>query len=283
MVTCTCIILAWRIPRTEEPGGLQSTGSKESDTTEQNWECTPPYQGSNQQFLERELPGREIKTSTFRLQEFLPIDIFPGQTCALAVFLHSLCTHDKAIGRTLDKDWCWGKKPQRAGYCQADGESSCYLKTLNGKRSSCVLLASQFAPPATFMVHNPELLHWAFLIHAQLHLTLCDPMDCSPPGSSVHGISQACHFLLQGIFPTQRQSPHLHVSCIAGDSLPPSHLESPFVVRDSLKRKILKRPRKESLSRKWPKLVKMSQWYRKDQTIGSVWFWGPGPYWPPFS
>ena len=36
-------------------------------------------------------------------------------------------------------------------------------------------------------------------------LTLCDPMDCSPSGSSVHRISQArlledCHFLLQGIF-----------------------------------------------------------------------------------
>ena len=27
-------ILAWRIPGTEEPGGLQSMGSKESDTTE---------------------------------------------------------------------------------------------------------------------------------------------------------------------------------------------------------------------------------------------------------
>ena len=25
----------------------------------------------------------------------------------------------------------------------------------------------------------------------QLCLTLCDPMDCSPPGSSVHGILQA--------------------------------------------------------------------------------------------
>ena len=25
----------------------------------------------------------------------------------------------------------------------------------------------------------------------QSHLTLCDPMDCSPPGSSVHGIFQA--------------------------------------------------------------------------------------------
>ena len=27
-------ILAWRTPWTEEPGGLQSTGHKESDTTE---------------------------------------------------------------------------------------------------------------------------------------------------------------------------------------------------------------------------------------------------------
>ena len=27
-------ILAWRIPWTEEPGGLQSTGRKESDMTE---------------------------------------------------------------------------------------------------------------------------------------------------------------------------------------------------------------------------------------------------------
>ena len=26
---------------------------------------------------------------------------------------------------------------------------------------------------------------------AQSHLTLSDPMDCSPPGSSVHGIFQA--------------------------------------------------------------------------------------------
>jgi len=25
----------------------------------------------------------------------------------------------------------------------------------------------------------------------QMHLTFCDPIDCSPPGSSVHGIFQA--------------------------------------------------------------------------------------------
>ena len=31
----------------------------------------------------------------------------------------------------------------------------------------------------------------SFMLVAQLYLTLCDPIDCSPPGSSVHGILQA--------------------------------------------------------------------------------------------
>ena len=30
-------ILSWRIPWTEEPGGVQFTGSKELDTTEVTW------------------------------------------------------------------------------------------------------------------------------------------------------------------------------------------------------------------------------------------------------
>ena len=52
---------------------------------------------------------------------------------------------------------------------------------------------------------------WALMHNcmcAPLCLTLCDPMDWSPRGSSVHGIFQpriltGFHFLLQGIFPTQ--------------------------------------------------------------------------------
>ena len=48
----------------------------------------------------------------------------------------------------------------------------------------------------------------------QLCLTLCNPMNGSPPGSSVHGILQArrrvgCHALLQGIFLTHGSNPHL--------------------------------------------------------------------------
>ena len=70
---------------------------------------------------------------------------------------------------------------------------------------------------------------------AQLCPTPCDPMDCGPLGSSVHGIFSGknagvgCHFLLQGIFPTQRSNP-----CILywqADSLPLSRQESPKCTR----------------------------------------------------
>ena len=58
--------------------------------------------------------------------------------------------------------------------------------------------------------------------------THCDPMDCSPPGSSAHGILQARILdwvadRLQGIFPTQGSNP-----CLLPrlrwqvDSLPPA-------------------------------------------------------------
>ena len=50
---------------------------------------------------------------------------------------------------------------------------------------------------------------------AQLCPTLCDPMDRSPPGSSIHGIfhgkntGAGWHFLLQETFPTQGLNPGL--------------------------------------------------------------------------
>ena len=50
---------------------------------------------------------------------------------------------------------------------------------------------------------------------AQMCPALCEPIDCSPPGSSVPEILQArilewgSHSLLQGIFPTQGSNPGL--------------------------------------------------------------------------
>ena len=55
------------------------------------------------------------------------------------------------------------------------------------------------------------LVCWCLVV--QSCPTLCKPMDCGPPGSSVHGDSPGrntgvgCRALLQGIFPTQRSNP----------------------------------------------------------------------------
>ena len=57
---------------------------------------------------------------------------------------------------------------------------------------------------------------WSVLcLVAESCLTLCDPMDRSPPGSSVHGASLGKdtglggHALFQGILPTQESNPGL--------------------------------------------------------------------------
>ena len=90
-------------------------------------------------------------------------------------------------------------------------------------------------------------------VHAHSYLTLCDPMDCSPPVSSVmefswckkwqpapvflpgklHGernlegknTAVGCHFLLQRIFLTQGLN--MGLLLCQGNSLPLSHLGSP--------------------------------------------------------
>ena len=67
---------------------------------------------------------------------------------------------------------------------------------------------------AAFLCCSPEtitlLISHVLCLVAQSCPALCDPMDCSPPGSSTHGYSPAKNTsrvgnlsLLQGIFPTQ--------------------------------------------------------------------------------
>ena len=67
--------------------------------------------------------------------------------------------------------------------------------------------------PAYFFLSASSRAYAVLCLVAQSCLTLCDPMDCSLPGSSGHGASPgknagvACHSLLQGIFPTQGSNP----------------------------------------------------------------------------
>ena len=59
------------------------------------------------------------------------------------------------------------------------------------------------------MVHYYNKMFVVLCLVTQSYWTLCDPMDCSLPGSSVHGDSPGehtgvgCHVPLKGIFPTQ--------------------------------------------------------------------------------
>ena len=94
-----------------------------------------------------------------------------------------------------------------------------------------------------------EWYWWLFLIlleiHTYLHIlyicycsvtklcpTLCDPMDCRPPDSSVvfprQNTGVSCHFLLQGIFLDPVSNPFLPQW--QEYSLPLNHQGSPYIV-----------------------------------------------------
>ena len=67
----------------------------------------------------------------------------------------------------------------------------------------------------------------------QSYQILCNPMDYSPPGSSVHrdcpgkNTGEGGQAFLQGVFPTQGSNPCLYVSCVGRHDDHQRHLGSP--------------------------------------------------------
>ena len=97
--------------------------------------------------------------------------------------------------------------------------------------SSICLRARKKSPVHTERYHH---LDWQASRYVRAwmlsRIWLCDPMDCSPPGPSVHGISQArilewvpISFSRGSSWPRDQT----HISCIAADSLPLRHWGSP--------------------------------------------------------
>ena len=74
---------------------------------------------------------------------------------------------------------------------------------------------SQLSKWLTLSLHEFKHILYILCLVAQLCLTLGHPMDCSPPGASVHGDSPGkntgvgCRALLRGIFPTEGLNPGL--------------------------------------------------------------------------
>ena len=80
------------------------------------------------------------------------------------------------------------------------------------------LISRQFSWITVFSTcHIVPLFHFLseLCLVTRSCLTFCYPIDCSPPGSSVHGdptgknTGVGCHALLQGIFPIQGSNPGL--------------------------------------------------------------------------
>ena len=87
------------------------------------------------------------------------------------------------------------------------GDSLCLEALPQGRKSNTEYKAQAFtrtAWPGVAAFRLPEtspakIKTQSACTRAQSCLTICKPTDCSPPGSSVHGIFQArvgCHFLL---------------------------------------------------------------------------------------
>ena len=62
----------------------------------------------------------------------------------------------------------------------------CVLAVINSAAVNIGVFSLNICPGVGLMDHNVTLC-----VQAQSYPTLCDPMDCSPPGSSVHGVPQA--------------------------------------------------------------------------------------------
>ena len=118
------------------------------------------------------------------------------------------------------------------------GSCKCFLKLLPPKASLHLLLSCfSFHSDCAFQFSfaKAELRWCQFVLSCSVMcLTLCDPVDCSLPGFSVHGDSPGkntgvgCYAFLQGIFPTMRSSPGLPHCRRILDCL--SHQESPRIL-----------------------------------------------------
>ena len=138
---------------------------------------------------------------------------YPGMTVVLAQFI-PLCMSKLYIFFFFS--WPQGKAPLR--YLLLCLFLLSFLNVCGGACSSCGYKASfwLFIKKISIVFNCLNFSMCCVLsLVAQLCPTLCDLMDCSLPGSSVHGDSpgkntrMGCHALLQGIFPIQGLNPVL--------------------------------------------------------------------------
>ena len=183
-----CSILAWRVPWTEEPGGLQSKGSQ---SVGYHWAVRAADLFSIWYCM---FPGCSLHSSHPLLPRLC------SQVCSPCLHLHC-CPANRFIGTILETKIDLRKNSHNGHLAQAKymGVGS-VLRGTSSSRSEEIWC---FSCPV-----------WAICLLAVCSVTqscptLCNPIDCSPSDYSVHGIFQARFLewvaisLSGGIFPTQ--------------------------------------------------------------------------------
>ena len=165
--------------------------------------CLPAMPEIQVQSLGREDPlEKEMATHSSILAWIIPLTEEPGELQSLGSqwvrhnqVTNTMQTQCLTLWRELLADTGRdGVENGRNGPAKSWPSSS--TGSASGNSTYC---RSAYAGSHGFHVYGAKNI-WSEV--AQLCPTLCDPIDCSPPGSSSMGILLT-HALLQGIFPTQ--------------------------------------------------------------------------------
>ena len=149
-------ILAWRIPWMEEVGGLQSTGRKESDTTERLYFHFTHFDVTwDQSCLLSQMSLVAPALGTKSIVRIIKLKL-----------LLLLLSHFSCVQLCVTPQMAAHQAPQSLGFPGKNIGVGCHFLL------QCMKVRSE-----------SEV--------AQLCPTLSNPMDCSPPSSSIHGIFQA--------------------------------------------------------------------------------------------
>ena len=128
-----------------------------------------------------------------------------------------ICMLKKQQALLLDK-WSRNQILRNTEPHSRQPQGKCIPSAKHGARNKIGHLTPAFSPSSP--LHCLMDIIYACVSHvAQSCLTLCNPLDCSPPGSSVHGMLQA-RILEWVAMPSSRGSSQprdwTQVSCIAG-------------------------------------------------------------------
>ena len=163
---------AWKIPWTEEPGGLQFMGSIESDTTERlhfHFHALEKEMATHSSVLAWRIPGTGSLVG-----------------CHLWGRTESNMTEATQQQQQQQLVWLWRLRRPIVWYLEAGnpGKLAMWLSESESLKTRKQML---WIWVQSFGNRGADGLS----CRAQLCLTLCDPMDCHPPGSSIPGIFQA--------------------------------------------------------------------------------------------